>query len=51
MTAARLATTRVAALTGTIGQGGVNRIHDVALVQALLGASATGARAPTCATT
>jgi hypothetical protein len=37
MTAARLATTRVAALTGTIGQGGVNRIHDVALVQALLG--------------
>ncbi len=26
-----------AALTGTIGQGGFNRIHDVALVQALLG--------------
>ena len=28
---------RAAALTGTIGQGGDNRIHDVALVQALLG--------------
>ncbi len=38
MTAPRFATTRPAALTGTIGQGGVNRIHDVALVQALLGA-------------
>ncbi len=32
------ATSRPAALTGTIGQGGVNRVHDVALVQALLGA-------------
>ncbi len=32
------ATTLPAALTGTIGQGGFNRIHDVALVQALLGA-------------
>ncbi|MEE8187786.1 MAG: hypothetical protein V3T80_01145 [Kiloniellales bacterium] len=38
MTAPRLATTRPAALTGTIGQGGLNRPHDVALVQALLGA-------------
>ena len=38
MTAPKLATTRPAALTGTIGQGGANRIHDVALVQALLGA-------------
>jgi hypothetical protein len=38
MTAPRLATTRPAALTGTIGQGGLNRVHDVALVQALLGA-------------
>ena len=37
MTAPKLATTRPAALTGTIGQGGVNRVHDVALVQALLG--------------
>ncbi len=38
MTAPKFATTRPAALTGTIGQGGFNRIHDVALVQALLGA-------------
>ncbi|MHA1154183.1 MAG: hypothetical protein ACTSQ7_16290 [Alphaproteobacteria bacterium] len=38
MTAPRLATSRPAALTGTIGQGGFNRVHDVALVQALLGA-------------
>ncbi len=37
MTAPRLATTRPAALTGTIGQGGLNRVHDVSLVQALLG--------------
>ncbi len=37
MTAHKLATTRPAALTGRIGQGGENRIHDVALVQALLG--------------
>jgi hypothetical protein len=37
MTAPKLATSRPAALTGTVGQGGVNRIHDVALVQALLG--------------
>ncbi len=37
MTAPRLATTRPAALTGRVGQGGDNRIHDVALVQALLG--------------
>ena len=34
----KLATSRPAALTGTVGQGGVNRAHDVALVQALLGA-------------
>ena len=38
MTTAKFATSRPAALTGTIGQGGVNRVHDVALVQALLGA-------------
>ncbi len=38
MTAPKLATSRPAALTGTIGQGGLNRVHDVALVQALLGA-------------
>ncbi len=37
MTAPRLATTRPAALAGRVGQGGDNRIHDVALVQALLG--------------
>ena len=34
----KLATSRPAALTGTLGQGGVNRLHDVALIQALLGA-------------
>jgi hypothetical protein len=34
----KLATSRPAALTGTLGQGGVNRPHDMALVQALLGA-------------
>ena len=34
----KLATSRPAALTGTLGQGGVNRPHDVAIVQALLGA-------------
>ncbi len=38
MTTPKLATTRPAALTGRVGQGGDNRIHDVALVQALLGA-------------
>ena len=38
MTAPRLASTSPAALTGRVGQGGDNRIHDVALVQALLGA-------------
>ncbi len=38
MAAPRLATTRPAALTGSIGRGGFNRVHDVALVQALLGA-------------
>ncbi len=38
MTAPKLATSRPAALTGRVGQGGDNRIHDVALVQALLGA-------------
>ena len=38
MTAPKFATSRPAALTGTLGQGGVNRPHDVALVQALLGA-------------
>jgi hypothetical protein len=37
MTAPKLATTRPAALTGRVGQGGDNRIHDLALVQALLG--------------
>ena len=37
MTAPKLATTRPAALTGRVGQGGDNRVHDVALVQALLG--------------
>ncbi len=38
MTAPKLPTSRPAALTGTLGQGGVNRAHDVGLVQALLGA-------------
>ena len=38
MTLPELSTTRPAALTGTISQGGLNRVHDVALVQALLGA-------------
>jgi hypothetical protein len=38
MAAPKLATTRPAALTGRVGQGGDNRVHDVALVQALLGA-------------
>ena len=38
MSAPKLATTRPAALTGRVGQGGDNRVHDVALVQALLGA-------------
>ena len=38
MTAPKLAITRPAALTGRVGQGGDNRVHDVALVQALLGA-------------
>ncbi len=38
MTAPKLATTRAAALTGRVGQGGDTRVHDVALVQALLGA-------------
>ena len=38
MTAPKLAATRPAALTGRVGQGGDNRIHDVTLVQALLGA-------------
>ncbi len=37
MTAPKLAITRPAALTGRVGQGGDNRVHDVALVQALLG--------------
>ncbi len=37
MTAPKLAATRPAALTGRVGQGGDDRIHDVALVQALLG--------------
>ena len=37
MTAPKLASTRPAALTGRVGQGGDNRIHDIALVQALLG--------------
>ncbi len=41
MTAPRLATTRPAALTGRVGQGGDNRVHDVALVQVLLGATRT----------
>ncbi len=38
MTTPKFATSRPAALTGNIGQGGFNRVHDVALVQALLGA-------------
>ena len=37
MIAPKLAITRPAALTGRVGQGGDNRVHDVALVQALLG--------------
>ncbi len=37
MTAPKLAATRPAALTGRVGLNGDNRIHDVALVQALLG--------------
>jgi len=37
MTAPKLAISRPAALTGRVGQGGDNRVHDVALVQALLG--------------
>ena len=37
MTAPKLAATRPAALTGRVGQGDDNRIHDVTLVQALLG--------------
>ncbi len=37
MTAPKLATSTPAALTGRVGQGGDNRVHDVALVQALLG--------------
>ena len=37
MTAPKRAATRPAALTGRVGQGGDNRVHDVALVQALLG--------------
>ncbi|MCH8998199.1 MAG: hypothetical protein IID48_08010 [Proteobacteria bacterium] len=37
MTEPKLATSRPAALTGRVGQGGDNRVHDVALVQALLG--------------
>ncbi len=46
MTGPRLATTRPAALTGRVGQGGDNRVHDVALVQALLGLKrAKGGRA------
>ena len=38
MTAPKLALSRPAALAGRVGQGGDNRVHDVALVQALLGA-------------
>ncbi len=41
MTAPKLATSRPAALTGRVGQGGDNRVHDVALVQALLGLKRT----------
>ena len=37
MTTPRLAISNPAALTFRIGQGGENNIHDVALVQALLG--------------
>ncbi len=37
MTTLRFATSRPAALTGRVGQGGDNRVHDVTLVQALLG--------------
>ncbi len=47
----KLATSRPAALTSTLGQGGVNRPHDVALVQALLGAKRDRrGRPPICAT-
>ncbi len=34
MTAPKLAISRPATLTGRVGQGGDNRIHDVALVHA-----------------
>lgn len=37
MTTLRFATSRPAALTGRVGQSGDNRVHDVTLVQALLG--------------
>jgi len=37
MTTPRLALSNPAALTFSVGQGGENLIHDVALVQALLG--------------
>ncbi len=37
MTAPKLATATPAALSGRVSQGGDNRVHDVALVQALLG--------------
>ncbi len=37
MTTPRLAISNPAALTFRVGQGGENNIHDVALVQALLG--------------
>ena len=37
MTTPKFAATRPAALTGRIGLNGDNRIHDVALIQALLG--------------
>ncbi len=50
MTAPKLAISYPAALSGRVGQGGDNRVHDVALVQALLGLRrATGGR-PTYAT-
>jgi len=49
MTAPKLATSRPAALTGRVGQGGNNRVHDVALIQALLGARRAKGAGPTCA--
>ncbi len=51
MPAPKLADTRPAALTGRIGLNGDNRIHDVALVQALLGLKPAKVGGCICATT